>query len=87
MILCHKCSGVLGHNDDENVAGLLSCGCMSGWVRGFEPNLGRLEAITAQIISLEDRLHLYLDQERDQHWINLVEQDIANLKALRVKPA
>lgn len=47
MILCHKCSGVLA-GDTKETEGLSGCGCISGWVRGFEPSLNREQAIAEQ---------------------------------------
>jgi DNA-directed RNA polymerase subunit M/transcription elongation factor TFIIS len=55
MILCHKCSGVLAGNKTE-IAGLSGCGCISGWIRGFEPSVSREEAIAAQELKKKHEL-------------------------------
>jgi len=57
MILCHKCSGVLA-GDTKETEGLSGCGCISGWVRGFEPSLNREQAIAAQKREQERKLRL-----------------------------
>ena len=56
-MLCHKCSGVLA-GDTKETEGLSGCGCISGWVRGFEPSLNREQAIAAQKREQERKLRL-----------------------------
>ena len=67
MILCHKCSGVLSHGDNEDVSSLYPCGCISSYVRGFEPIVNRDEAIVAQVKACKERISLYIEQERQPH--------------------
>lgn len=59
MILCHKCAGLLACDDKENVAGLRPCRCISGYVRGFEKEVTRLQAIEKQIRAAEQWIALY----------------------------
>ena len=70
MILCHKDSGLLANDPDENIQGILGCGCISGWVRGFEPNLNREQAIRQQIEQCFNWIHLYTQQDRTQDWMD-----------------
>jgi hypothetical protein len=65
MILCHKCAGLLAHEVGADISGLYDCWCISGYVRGFEPNLPREAAITEQIDRLRDNLRLFGAQGRD----------------------
>ena len=63
MILCHKCSGILASRGEDGT-GLYGCGCMSGWVRGFEPDLSRRDAIAAQENATRQRVALFAEQRR-----------------------
>ena len=65
MILCHKCSGVLNPSLDGDGNGLYGCGCISGWIRGFEPILTREQAIAAQVNACDERIALYIRQGRE----------------------
>lgn len=65
VILCHKDSGVLVAGE-ESMSGLFYCGCISGWVRGFEPIVTREEAIEIQRKELESRLAHYRWQGRSE---------------------
>jgi hypothetical protein len=47
VILCHKCDGTLVR-PDKNADHLYGCGCISGWVRGFEPHLTISDAEAVQ---------------------------------------
>ena len=69
MILCHKCSGVLACAKDED-GKLNSCRCISGYVRGFEPNLTLDEAATQQAMREIEWLALWVSQGREdeQHY-------------------
>lgn len=69
MILCHKCSGVLANADSENTKGLRGCGCISGWVRGFEPEVDRDTAVRRQIMQCFERADLYTRQDRAADWV------------------
>lgn len=80
MILCHKCSGVLTADDDE-ARGLRGCGCISGWVRGFEPVLTRAEAIAAQLAQCERNIALYTRQGRADAWLKLERDAATRLQA------
>lgn len=66
MILCHKCCGILAKGDNEDTSGLYRCGCMSGYVRGFEPNLNRSQAVGCQYVATEQRIKLYEEQGRPE---------------------
>lgn len=70
MILCHKCSGILASSASENTQGLNGCGCISGWVRGGEPNLNRQQVITVQFYRCFEWIELYIRQGREQHWMD-----------------
>jgi len=70
MILCHKCSGLLAWNKEEDTTGLLSCQCISGWVRGNEPVLNRQQVITCQFYRCFEWIELYTRQGREQYWID-----------------
>ena len=84
MRLCHKCSGVLASGDGEDMSGLSECGCISGWLRGIEPDLTREEAIAAQIRTERRNLALWIEQGRGQDWIKRSEDEIKRLEALAV---
>lgn len=62
MILCHKCSGRL--EGTKTISSLYDCRCMSGWIRGFEPNVTEQEALLAQTMAQMKRLELYKRQGR-----------------------
>ena len=79
MILCHKCQGLLAHEETENVAGLLGCQCISGYVRGFEKQHTRLTAVSAQIKQQREWITLYESQKREPEWI---EDRLVKIKAL-----
>lgn len=70
MILCHKCSGILASACNENTSGLFGCGCISGWVRGFEPNRTREQAIETQFNECLSRVALYERQDRPKDWVD-----------------
>lgn len=82
MLLCHKCSGVLSKSEHEDTSGLHGCECISGWVRGFEPNLTREEAIAEQIKACDQWIELFQHQGRSQDWIDEQEQRKQQLLAL-----
>jgi len=82
MILCHKCSGVLA-GDTTETAGLLDCGCISGWVRGWETPVTREQAITIQIAAEQERRRLYMDQNREKSFWDRCNKRIDMLDALR----
>jgi hypothetical protein len=82
MILCHKCSGLLASGDSENTIGMFHCRCISGYVRGFEPNLARLDAIQCQLDGMQRRLTLYRSQGREAWYITPVVEIIARLTAI-----
>ena len=81
MILCHKCGGLLASRDG-NTDGLYGCGCISGWVRGFEPNLSREEAIASQVNSTKQRISLFVSQGRGDDYIAPLRERISNLELL-----
>jgi hypothetical protein len=83
MILCHKCAGLLWRDDSEDITGLLSCECMSGYVRGFEPKLTRTEAIKVQIAQQESWIDLYISQGREPRHIEGRQEAIDKLKELK----
>lgn len=85
MILCHKDAGLLAARDDENTAGLLGCGCISGWVRGFEPDLTRAQALEVQIKRQQERIDLYIAQGRSDWEIDNVRKRKADLETLAAK--
>lgn len=64
VILCHKCSGLLHADTREEGSELVHCGCISGYVRGFEPHLTREEAINSQIDSVRKRIDVFVHQGR-----------------------
>ena len=66
MILCHKCSGVLASTKEENINDLLGCQCISGYVRGFEEEVNREEAITTQIERQDSWIELCISQGGNQ---------------------
>jgi hypothetical protein len=91
MRLCHKCSGVLASGDGEDMSGLSECGCISGWLRGIEPDLTREEAIAAQIRTERRNLALWIEQGRrighastTADWVKRSEDEIKRLEALAV---
>lgn len=61
--MCHKCCGILA-SGNEDTSGLYGCGCISGYVRGFEPNLNRSQAVGCQYVATEQRIKLYEGQGR-----------------------
>lgn len=83
MFLCHKCSGLLVHHKSDDVSGLLSCSCISGYYRGFEPSLTRAQAIDAQINCTTARLELYRRQGRSAQYIDLELAKLEQLEELR----
>jgi hypothetical protein len=78
VILCHKCSGFLTAPNDSR---LYSCGCISGWVRGFEKALTSEEAVVTQIKAGKERLDLYAGQGRSED-DTVVKEMRAKLKKL-----
>ena len=64
FILCHKCSGILARRKDDNAEGLSGCGCISGWIRGFEKELTRKEVVEAQLSAAKRTMDLYASQGR-----------------------
>ncbi len=67
MKLCHKCEGTF-----VIVDGLNSCQCISGYERGFEPNVTFEQAATAQAKREIEWLSLFVSQGRestDDAWI------------------
>ena len=82
MILCHKCCGILASGTDEDTSGLFGCGCMSGYVRGFEPDFSRKESVEAQTTETQERVRLYVSQGRDSTFIASVRERLAKLKQL-----
>jgi hypothetical protein len=66
MYLCHKCSGVLVAPTKEH--GLNECQCISGYYRGFEPNLTPEQAATEQVKRELEWLALFISQKRPEHW-------------------
>ena len=83
MKLCHKCAGLLANDETENISGLLECECISGYVRGFEPELTRPEAIKAQIEQQEEWKLLYMRQNRSYSEITRIQARIDLLSKLR----
>jgi hypothetical protein len=83
MFLCHKCSGLLVHDESENVAGLHGCRCMSGYYRGFELKLDRAQAIEAQIKRTEERIKMYERQERDAQYLEPEREWLRKLEELK----
>lgn len=59
MILCHKCAGTF-----QEVDGLNACRCISGYPRGFEPDVTPVEAAKKQVIAELDWLKLFVQQGR-----------------------
>lgn len=49
MYLCHKCAGVLCADKNEDVSGLTTCRCISGYVREGYRTYTRPEAIHEQL--------------------------------------
>ena len=86
MILCHKCSGVLSYSTrTEDVTGLYTCRCISGWVRGFEPILTRNAAIAAQVRMCKLNIALYARQGREPEWIEEEQKHIDRLMKLSMR--
>jgi hypothetical protein len=81
MILCHKCSGVLA-NEGADASGLMGCGCISGYVRGFETPLTRGQAIAQQIKRQDEWIALYQRQGRSATEIGYVQELKAQLELL-----
>ena len=81
IILCHKCSGVLAGNDEAQ-RGLYGCGCISGYVRGFEPLLSREEAIEKQIQAQLGWIELFKSQKREPVWIYRCQATIDKLRSM-----
>ena len=82
MILCHKCSGVLASDAAEDISGLLGCSCISGYVRGFESELSRKDALVKQIKAQNIWLALYQQQGRAQRELDSVKNTINRLESL-----
>lgn len=59
MILCHKCAGTF-----DTVQGLNSCQCISGYARGFEPELSFEQAATEQVKQEMEWIALFISQGR-----------------------
>ena len=81
MILCHKCSGVLA-NEGADTSGLMGCGCISGYVRGFEVPVDRAQAIAQQIKRQDELIALYQRQGRSAREIGYVMDDRSRLRLL-----
>ena len=81
MVLCHKCAGVLA-GDREETKGLMGCGCISGYVRGFEPWLTRPQAIQAQIKQCDSWVELFRGQGRPESMIEQVIEQRRKLESL-----
>ncbi len=82
MILCHKCAGVLAVEEPKDAEGLLSCQCMSGYVRGFEEDQTRTEAIHSQIKQQDAWINLFTQQGRSEAEIEKVRVKLLNLVKL-----
>lgn len=80
MILCHKCAGLLAHDTADDITGLNGCGCISGYVRGFEPRVDRPTAIATQLAAVRSRAALYASQGRPGY--ANVDDNIAHLSQL-----
>jgi len=63
MKLCHKCGGVL-EGDRQDV--LYPCFCVSGYVRGFEPDVTFDQAREEQRNAVKQELALYRMQGRKE---------------------
>jgi hypothetical protein len=85
MFLCHKCSGLLVHGKSEDISGLRGCSCMSGYFRGFEPDLTREQAIDAQIEGTVKRIELYEQQGRSKQYIDPEMEKLDQLVRLKDK--
>jgi hypothetical protein len=72
FILCHKCSGVLA---GPKPSPLHSCGCISGWIRGFEPHLTLAEAAGKQYKTALRDLDWMKQRDTIYDRINLPEQE------------
>lgn len=82
MLLCHKCAGLLGHRTGEDITGLLNCRCMSGYVRGFEDDVTRAEAIVEQYDMQESWKDLFITQGRHKSELDVLEKKQEQLLAL-----
>lgn len=65
MILCHKCSGLLGHGDSEDASNLFGCSCISGYIRDFQVPITRHAAIKEQVSRAASSIQLYIGQGRE----------------------
>lgn len=65
MILCHKCSGLLSGEKDT---GLYGCQCISGYIRGFEPEVSLEQAAIEQVKREIEWFALYVSQGRPESW-------------------
>lgn len=83
MILCHKCGGILAATKNEDCKGLHGCSCISGYVRGYEPELTREQAIESQIKYAEENVLLYMRQNRPLTEINQALRERERLRALK----
>jgi hypothetical protein len=83
MVLCHNCSGLLAYSNQDDTAGLRGCSCISGYVRGFEPDLTREQAIDAQIEEAAARIESYKRQGRSSQHIDPEMKTLEELKALK----
>lgn len=77
IILCHKCGGTLTADQKP----LYGCGCISSYIRGFEPCLTLPEAIEEQRHESKKTLVLYRAQGRDEQGPH-VQGVLARLKRL-----
>lgn len=82
LILCHKDGGVLHHDEPSEVVGLYYCGCISGYVRGFEPSLTRLDAIKAQVAETKEWIKTFTSQGRDDSYLRPLRERLAKLESL-----
>ncbi len=78
MILCHKCGGLL----TEASTGLYGCGCISGYIRGFEPHLTRAQAIAEQVKETKERISMFIRQGRSESEIGFYRKRLAALENL-----
>ena len=87
MILCHKCAGVLSGKPQSPA--IYRCGCISGWIRGSEPEVDEMEAIMRQIAEQWSRLDLYAKQGRDPDGPHAQEalKKIHALESAKIDPA
>ena len=87
MILCHKCSGLLAYDEKDDTTVLLHCGCISGYVRGFEPVMDRKAALQAQIAAQTATIALYQRQQRSMAMIEPKVRLRAGLESLLAEMA